>query len=169
MSHAHIAREANLLGALALAVGDRIAEAADPALRGSAAEALVTLAGAGAGGTIDSLAKVAGLTHSGAVRLVDRLVRAGLIERRIGADQRSAALYLTPPGRRAARRVLTRREAAIQSVIAPFTRTERLALAQLAHKLLAELGDERRTCRLCDVEACGRSRGACPLNRRSNP
>jgi MarR family transcriptional regulator, negative regulator of the multidrug operon emrRAB len=169
MSHAHIAREANLVGALALAVGDRIAEAADPALRGSAAEALVTLAGAGAGGTIDSLAKVAGLTHSGAVRLVDRLVRAGLVERRVGADQRSAALFLTPPGRRAARRVLTRREAAIQSVIAPFTRTERQALARLAEKLLAELGDERRTCRLCDVEACGRLRGACPMNLRSNP
>src|ERR671915_1052511 len=128
MTHAHVAREANLVGALALAVGDRIAEAADPAVGGSAAEALVTLAGAGAGGTIDSLAKVVGLTHSGAVRLVDRLARAGLVERRVGADQRSVALHLTPEGRRAARRVLARREAAIESVLAPLTARERADL-----------------------------------------
>src|ERR671915_2576338 len=99
MTHAHVAREANLVGALALAVGDRIAEAADPAAGGWAAEALVTLAGTGAGGTIDALAKVVGLTHSGTVRLVDRLVRAGPVERRVGADPRAGALDLTPPGR----------------------------------------------------------------------
>jgi MarR family transcriptional repressor of emrRAB len=176
MSHAHVAREANLVGALGLAVADRVGEAAEPGAGGSAAEALVALHGAGAGGTIDALARVVGLTHSGAVRLVDRLSRTGLVERRMGADQRSAALYLTPAGRRTARRVLARREAAVQAVLAPLTRAERDALTRIAEKLLGELGaapgGERRLCRLCDVEACGRPRGRCPVAaaaRRTSP
>jgi DNA-binding MarR family transcriptional regulator len=160
VSHAHVAREANLLGALGLAVADRIAEAAGPGGAGSAAEALVALNGTGAGGTIDSLARVVGLTHSGTVRLVDRLARGGLVERRTGADGRSAALFLTPAGRRAARRVLARREAGVQSVLAPLTRAERTVFTRLAEKLLGELeAPKRRVCRLCDAEACGE----CPV------
>jgi MarR family transcriptional repressor of emrRAB len=169
MSHAHVVREANLLGALGLAVADRIAESAEPAVGGSVAQALVTLLGPQAGGTIDALARVTGLTHSGAVRLVDRMVGSGLVERRIGADQRSAALFLTPAGRRAGRRVLVRREAAVQSILAPLDRAEREALAQLAERMLREQGvaegAERRLCRLCDREACGRPRGRCPVAR----
>jgi MarR family transcriptional repressor of emrRAB len=167
MSHAHVVREANLLGALGLAVADRIAEAAEPGANGSAAQALVILLGPQAGGRIDALARACGLTHSGAVRLVDRMAASGLVERRMGADQRSAALFLTPAGRRAARRVLARREAAVQSILAPLGRPEREALAQLAERMLGELGvaegAERRLCRLCDREACGRSRGRCPV------
>jgi MarR family transcriptional regulator, negative regulator of the multidrug operon emrRAB len=160
-------REANLVGALGLAVADRIAEAAEPGAGGSAALALVTLLGPQAGGTIDALARVVGLTHSGTVRLVDRMVTAGLLERRMGADQRSAALYLTPAGRRAGRRVLARREAAVEAILAPLDRGEREALTRLAERLLGDLGAageaERRLCRLCDREACGRARGRCPV------
>jgi MarR family transcriptional repressor of emrRAB len=166
MSHADVVREANLVGALGLAIADRLAEAAaEPVGGGSAAQALVTLHGGGAGASIDALARVVGLTHSGTVRLVDRLVHAGLVERRAGADQRSTALYPTPAGRRAARRVLARREAAVQSVLAPLTRAERETLALLTERLLRELGPERRVCRLCDREACGRGRGRCPVVR----
>jgi len=167
MSHAHVVREANLLGALGLAVADRIAEAAEPGANGSAAQALVALVGPQAGGTIDALARITGLTHSGAVRLVDRMAAAGLLERRMGADQRSAAVFLTPAGRRAARRVLMRRESAVQSILAPLDRGEREALARLAARMLGELaaaeGSDRRLCRLCDREACGRPRGRCPV------
>ena len=89
-------RDANLLGALGLALADRLAEAGPPELSGSAAEALVTLNGRRAGSSIDALAGIVGLSHSGTVRLADRLAAAGLVERRRGADQRSTALYLTP-------------------------------------------------------------------------
>src|SRR5688572_5746592 len=105
------ARDANLVGALGMVLRDALADAAELAGGESPAAALVALNGAAAGGTIDALAGVVGLTHSGTVRLVNRLVREGLVERRRGADQRSAALVLTPQGRRAARRVLSRREA----------------------------------------------------------
>jgi MarR family transcriptional repressor of emrRAB len=163
-------RDANLLGALGLAVADRLAEAAESAGGASSAEALVALNGRAAGASIDALAGIVGLSHSGAVRLVDRLARDGLVERRRAADQRSAALVLTPAGRRAARRILTRREAEMHSLLALLTDGEQDALTQVAERILAELGTapgaERRVCRLCDLEACGRTRGRCPVSPR---
>jgi MarR family transcriptional repressor of emrRAB len=163
VSHAYNPRDANVLGALGLAVADRLAG-------GSAAEALVELHGRRAGSTIDALSGVTGLTHSGTVRLVDRLVEGGLVERRRGADQRSVAVYLTPPGRRAARGVLSKREAAMHSLLALLTDDRRTALVDAAEQILRELGAapdaERRLCRRCDLEACGRARGSCPVSSR---
>ena len=162
MSHAH---EANALGALALEVARRVQEAGDAASPHGASvpAALTALHGLTGGQSIDARRRVVGLTHSGAVRLVDRLVAAGLAERRVGADGRAVALQLTPEGRRAARRVLARREAAIEGVLAPLTAPERSTLAALHERLLETLADgqeeRRRVCRLCDVEACGRD---CP-------
>jgi DNA-binding MarR family transcriptional regulator len=161
------ARTANLLGALAAVLSDRLADAAEPAGGSSAAAALVALQGPSAGGSIDALARVVGLSHSGTVRLVDRLAADGLVERRRGADQRSAALILTPPGRRTARQVLRLREANMQFVLAVLTDDQQEALMEIAGTLLAELGRdpgaEPRVCRLCDLDACGRSRGRCPV------
>src|SRR5215216_5885463 len=159
--------EANVLGAFALALADRLGEAAEPAGGTTAAEALVALNGTAAGGSIDSLARIVALSHSGTVRLVDRLARDGLVERRRGADQRSAALILTPQGRRAARQVLSRREANLQFLISSLTDDQRRAGTEFAEALLAAIAGgadaESRVCRLCDLEACGRSRGRCPV------
>src|SRR3954468_20664103 len=48
-------------------------------------------------------------------RLVDRLVEAGLVERRAAAgDRRQVELSLTPKGRRLEKRVLTAREATLE-------------------------------------------------------
>jgi DNA-binding MarR family transcriptional regulator len=130
---------------------------------------LAALSGLAAGQSIDALRRIVGLTHSGAVRLVDRLAAAGLVDRRLGADQRSVALHLTPEGRRAARRVLAQREAAIEQVFAPLNESDRATLARLHERLIGALvdgrEDRRRICRLCAVEACGRD---CPAVR-SNP
>jgi DNA-binding MarR family transcriptional regulator len=162
MTHAH---EVNATGALVLEVARRVQEAAAAASPhgASAPAALAALHGLTGGQSIDALRRVVGLTHSGAVRLVDRLAAAGLVERRVGVDGRAVALQLTPEGRRAARRVLARREAAIESVLAPLDPGERAELARLHERLLRALtgGQEerRRVCRLCDVEACGRD---CP-------
>ena len=97
------------------------------------------------------------------MRLVDRLAGAGLVERRTGADARSTSLYLTPAGRRGAP-ALARREAAIQLALAGLSRADRSALARVSETALADLaatpGAERRICRLCDTEACGRH---CPV------
>jgi MarR family transcriptional repressor of emrRAB len=160
-------RDANLVGALGLALADRLAEATTPDASCSAAEALVTLHRRGAGSTIDALAGVVGLSHSGTVRLADRLAATDMVERRRGADQRSTALYLTPAGHRAARRVLARREAGVQFVLGLLTVDQQRELADLAAVILGRLGAapeaERRLCRLCDLEACGRPQGECPV------
>jgi DNA-binding MarR family transcriptional regulator len=166
MSHAHAK---NVLGTLGLALADRLSEAAERAGGSSAAAALVTLYGTRAGIRIDGLSRVVGLSHSGAVRLVDRLEAEGLVQRRRGADQRSANLYLTPSGRRSARRVLAEREAAMHSLLVLLTDDQQVELTALADRLLRELAAEpaaeARLCRLCDLEACGRSSGRCPVAR----
>jgi DNA-binding MarR family transcriptional regulator len=160
-------RNSNLLAALALALTDRLT-ATSPS--GSAAEALVTLYDRGAGSPIDALARVCALSHSGAVRLADRLEAAELVERRRGTDQRSAALYLTPAGRRAARRILAEREAAMQLALGLLTDDQQRELTGIAEAILGSLGAEpdaeRRLCRLCDLDACGRRRGECPVTSR---
>src|SRR3954469_13178902 len=85
-------------GALVLAVGDRVRESIE-AVAGQGAAGPAALAardGLAGGGSIDSLRRILGITHSGAVRLVDRLAAAGLVERRIGADARAVSIHLTP-------------------------------------------------------------------------
>lgn len=161
MSHAY---DANVLGAFGLALADRLTEASERVGGASVAAALVSLHGTRAGAPIDGIARVCGLSHSGAVRLVDRLAADGHVERRRGADQRSVALYLTPAGRRAARRVLAERAAAMHSLLSLLTDDQQFALVDVAHTVLSELAAaEGRVCRLCDLEACGRSRGRCPV------
>lgn len=160
-------RDANLLAALGLALAERLAAALPPELSGSAAEALVSLHGRRSWTSIDGLARIVGLSHSGTVRLVDRLATAGMLERRRGGDQRSAALHLTPAGHRAARRILAERRAAMHSATVFLTDDQQADLTRLAELVLAGLATrpdaERRLCRLCDLEACGRPRGQCPV------
>jgi DNA-binding MarR family transcriptional regulator len=158
------ARTANLLGALGIVLADALADAAEPAGGSSTATALVALYGPSASASIDSLAGVVGLSHSGTVRLVDRLVADGLAERRRGADQRSTALVLTPAGRRSARQVLRQRDTNLQKLLASLTDDQQASLTEAAAALLSQFGEvEPRVCRLCDVETCGRSRGGCPV------
>ena len=162
----------NAFGALSLAVADRMQEAmASVAGHGaSGPAALVALDGFAGGGTIDGLRRLLGITHSGTVRLVDRLAAAGLVERRVGADARAVAVHLTPQGRRTARRVLAAREAALEQTLATLSATQREQLNSLLSELLQgfEASPEaaRRICRLCDVARCGHDRGTCPVTTR---
>lgn len=141
-------------------------EAASP-VAGSAPAALVALEGYLDGEPIDALRQVLALTHSGAVRLVDRLAEAGLATRAAGADGRTVAVTLTPAGRRAAARVSSVRERALQDVLGALSAGERAELAALHEKLLAAVTSDRasarRLCRLCDPIACGHERGSCPV------
>nr|MBA2262479.1 winged helix-turn-helix transcriptional regulator [Solirubrobacterales bacterium] len=84
----------NLLGAQALALADRLGAS-------SASAALVHLC-AYPGTSPGALRAVLGITDSGATRLVDRLVAAGLAERTAGGDGRSIAVHPTEAGRAAA-------------------------------------------------------------------
>ncbi len=161
------ARLTNLLGALALAIGDLEREATEAvAGRGAgAAAALVTLH-ANPGLAIEELRVALDLTHSGGVRLVDRLVRDGLLERR-PATGRRLALHLTRRGTRAARAALRAREQAVETALAALDPSERRLLAPLVEAMLARLTDSRARawsiCRLCDDRVCPLER--CPVER----
>jgi len=154
-----IDRTANLLGTVGLAVADRIAEAAREVLHHAGeTPAAVVVIGYGLGPSNDQLRRILGLSHPGAVRLVDRLVADGLVERRPGQDRRAIALHLTPAGDALRAALLKGRLATIRPLLAPLTGAEQDMLAALLHKLLAGLPNtdlERCTlCRLCDDSVC---------------
>lgn len=170
---------ANVLGALSLVVADRMNAAveATTALGPSAPAALTALYEFLDGGTVTQLSSVLGLTHSGTVRLVDRLSVEGLVERGGAHDGRAVSVVLTRSGRRMAKRVLQAREKSLDDALAALTPAEIEDLATTLDTMLAAVtlarAQERSTrtdrqppwlCRLCDLEACGRDEGRCPVN-----
>src|SRR4051812_44123801 len=122
-------RQANLLGALSLAVCERIGRAAADGAPspGSEPAALVTLLHH-PDSSVDDLARTLGLTHSGGVRLVDRLEGSGLVSRSATDRGRTLALRLTTNGSRAARRVLAGRQAGLEPLLAQLEPDERAVL-----------------------------------------
>jgi MarR family transcriptional repressor of emrRAB len=168
---AEAAREANLLGALSLAVAERSDRAVEAAAAhgGAAPAALSALATFLDGSSLDVLRRPLGLSHSAAVRLADRLARDGLVRREPGADARSVSIRITEDGIRLAGLIRAERERALESVLAPLSRAEREELTRLHEKLLGGLtggrADAARICRLCDSVACGHEQGRCPVTR----
>jgi MarR family transcriptional regulator, negative regulator of the multidrug operon emrRAB len=166
-----LARGANLLGAVSLAVTDRIRVAAErgAAQGGSAPAALISLAGYLDGSPIDAVRSPLALTHSATVRLVDRLVAAGLAQRREGPDRRSVAVELTPAGHAAAAEAVKARAGALEEALADLDSAERTELARLHAKVLGTLTEGRASaghiCRLCDSHACGHEEGRCPVTQ----
>ena len=86
------ARAANVLGALALVLTDRITDAVQDAAAQAETGAVALSALRHVlppEPSIDLLRQVLGLTHSGTVRLVDRLEAAGQVRRGSGRDGRT--------------------------------------------------------------------------------
>jgi DNA-binding MarR family transcriptional regulator len=170
-------RVTNLLGAFALAVTDAVRQAGASAAGHTDAmpAALTILLSSPRGRSIDELSRAVALTPSGGVRLVDRMVGAGFVERRPGADARSVRVVLTRRGRGVARSILTARNAVIERLLEPLDREQRSRLETMLESLLGAHAtqriDARRRrqeppggwmCRLCDQVACGRDHDDCP-------
>ena len=172
------ARLANLLGAAAAGLTDAVddaAAAAGPRLDARAATALVALLDFAPSRPVRMLSQVVGLTHSGAVRLVDRLAAAGYVERGPGPDSRSVTVALTGQGRRAAERIREQRQQVISAALAGLTGPQRGQLTAACELIIANLTAQRLAqraagtppaggalCRMCDFAACGRPTGRCP-------
>lgn len=159
-----IDRTANLLGAVGLAIADRIdGTVRDILSHGGETPAALVVIGYGLGPSNEKLRRILGLSHPGTVRLVDRLVADGLVERREGRDRRAIALYLSKRGKALREELLQGRLAAIRPLLAPLTGAEQETLAALLHKMLSSMETtdmERRTlCRLCDDRVCSN----CPI------
>lgn len=164
-------RTTNLLGALSVAVADRLyAKVGEATGRPrSDTAALMILSTVLDGASQESLASVLSLSQSGTARLVDRLAAAGLIERHDGPDRRTWAVNLTTAGDAAARKALGEREGAIHDVIKTLDIQQQRTLTPVLEALLAGLtstSDEAfRICRMCDPVACGHYTGDCPVTQ----
>ena len=142
-----------------MAVADRIAAAALEVMnRAGETPAALIVIGYGLGPSNDQLRRILGLSHPGAVRLLDRLVADGLVERRPARDRRAVALFLTEQGHAVRETLLTERLAAIKPLLSPLSEAEEEALAALLSRLLASLPSsdlERcQLCRMCDDRVC---------------
>lgn len=160
---------ANLLGALALAVTDRMFDATEEVGEsGTTAVAISALYQFLDRPTVDLLRRILGLTSSGAVRLVDRLESAGWAERGEAADGRATAVRLTAAGRKIGKRLSAARTNTLKQALSTLSMAEIRALEHLVSLVLVGLmrgpGAVRWICRFCDMEACGWAAGHCPVH-----
>ena len=108
------------------------------------------------------------------MRLVDRLVEAGLVERLPGHDGRSLSIVLTASGRALSRKVTAARARAIEESLDVLDADDRRALVVLIDSLVGAVTVHRLDgrehdvayagwlCRFCDFASCGRPLGQCP-------
>jgi len=133
-------------------------------MAGQAAAALVTI-GHNFGESVEFLSGILQLSHSGCVRLVDKLAGEGLIERRAGKDRRSVALYLTETGQQRKRDVLAARRDALNGVFETLDRGQQEQFTQLIEVMLKAIttskADADTICRLCEERVCAQER--CPV------
>ena len=152
-------RTANLLGALGLAVADRIAEIALEVLdRAGETPAALVVIGYGLGPSNDQLRRILGLSHPGMVRLVDRLVADGLVERQVGRDRGGGPAFLLPNGHEGRERPPAGPPAPVNAQLSPLGAEEEESLGLLLSRILAGLpsSDLERChlCRMCDDRVC---------------
>ncbi|WP_430417625.1 MarR family winged helix-turn-helix transcriptional regulator [Parasphingorhabdus sp.] len=157
-------RTTNLLGALALALTDRMKSGMKNIFNrsGETAAAIIVL-GYAPGLSVEILRQVLDLSHPGTVRLIDRLEGDGLVERGKAADSRAVALHLTRKGSRLRQQLIDSRLDLLEAPLAGLTADERLIFGDLLAKVLAELPEsemaKHRICRLCAVGTCSN----CPI------
>lgn len=153
-------RHKNAFGALALLVADEIVRSARAqAPEVGPASAALALLYHEPGLSIRKLAERVALSHAGAVRLVDRMVAGGLVERRGQmSDGRARLLHLTIAGEAAGRGVLQARNDVLTRAFNVLNDDEATVLGLLSGRMLRALlkSEEHacRVCRLCDRSSC---------------
>jgi len=159
---------ANLLGTLALTIVDRVGIGSARVARhgANAPAALVTLLWY-PDRPIAFLADRLRITHPGAVQLVDRLARDGLVERIPGEDGRTKLLALSDRGERVAHLVLDERRQVLDRAVSALDDAQAAAVTDTVGAMLEALADSLLTseymCRICDELACPDAR--CPVER----
>lgn len=162
-------RLANLLGALALAVGDASTQAMcdESGLSTSAVSALIVI-GNNPRLNVEGVSKTIRLAHSSTVRLLEKLQELSLVEPHTGEDRRCVEYSLTRKGRKTVEKMLKRREHALATFVKAGVGPEtKRSLADHLDSLLTTASTDAvacsRICRLCDETACDLDR--CPVER----
>jgi DNA-binding MarR family transcriptional regulator len=170
MPEAYISQVANRLGALALTLADDIREATEMAtgLAGGMPAALVSLHEWADGRSVDVLAYAMRVSHSRAVRVVDRLEADGLARREPDSrDGRRTLVRIEPAGRELAQRALEARARVLELAVARLEDPSALdrQLEALLYATTVDLRAAMATCRLCNARVCGHDDGLCPVTR----
>lgn len=144
---------------MALALSDAVIADARRQVPQNIDAAGLTLIGHVPGMSILELSKGLALSHPGTVRLVDRMVADGFVNRtRSEEDGRTVALTLTPKGEEQERAVLVSRSMSLKCALSHLSDEEVTMLSQISQKLSnAVVTDEYsalRICRLCDSTVC---------------
>lgn len=161
-------RGADLLGAFVVAVHDQMLQCLEreDAIAPQAAAALLVI-GFNVGRSVDFLSGALQLSHSGCVRLVDKLEGAELVERREGQDRRVVLLYLTDSGQRRMQNVVRSRRKHLDSLLQSLNAQEQRQLTGMIETMLYDItsGDEHAEamCRYCDDGAWPQERSPVAL------
>jgi len=157
----------NVLGAFLLALSDSmIREMESHAPEPGPAVSALALLGDAPGMSIEKLRRILGLSHPGAVRLVDRLSAEGLVRRQPSKnDRRAVEVHLTDVGRKSSAAILCARRRRMAAALQHLEPIERVAFGELTEKMLVQfikgIEDACSICRLCDHNACT----DCPVNQ----
>lgn len=158
----------NILGAFALAIGDKMDNAVTSAVgQGTSYCYAIVQIGTEPNSSIEELRRTLGLEHSSVVRLIDKLQKAGLVERvrGLGSDRRQVCIRLTPDGEVKFTRILDARGEVLQNAIQNLNLSEIVTMGNLISKLMPSVvkpGDDQHVvCRSCELELC--PQGSCPV------
>lgn len=159
----------NVLGALAVAITDLLAEDGQASGYHPTEQAAMILAATVPGLSQDDLQRRLGLSQPGTTRLVDRLAGRALLIRAPGPDRRTNALHVTAGGAQEAGRALARRHQLLAPITSVLGDTQQREAAALIDQMLATLvhsgSSPWRICRECDQAGCQDGEYECPVDR----
>ena len=151
---------ANILGALALLIQDRVEahwqQELDLSLMAAAALIQVDWE---PGCSIEGVAQNIGLTHSATVRIVDKLVERDLLTKdRARKDARAQSLKLSKAGKRTVEQLHATRNTVTDELLGllPPQQVEALgkAVGTILCRTVTSLEESNATCRVCDQTRC---------------
>jgi DNA-binding MarR family transcriptional regulator len=156
---------ATMFAAISQAVVDRMSERTGALLKMDGQEpAALIIIGSEPGLTAERLRTVLAMSHSGCLRLVERLMLAGYVHRNDGRNGREKAIHLTDQGERMRAELLLARQLAAWELLSNLDAAERNAISTFMLRLLDRMEPEGLgkdgLCRLCDRLACK----DCPAN-----
>lgn len=158
-------RCANMLGALSAAVVEQVKTAllSHPNHNDSSLAAL-KLVGEFEGCSNSQLSQALGLSHTATVRLTDKLVASGLVDRAPAADRRAVSLSLTSEGRMRVDDALQTRMTVLRDLVADLDEGVVGSLGDALTVMLRALTTTplagAHICRLCREQSCPQ----CPVH-----
>lgn len=151
-------RVANLLGALALAVTDRVCSDLQSVGFNANEAATLTTVAANPGLRIRDVATILHHSHSATVRLVAALAARNLLHKTAGHDRREAKLSLSADGQAAVEAIHRERRRRLEEIVADLPPEQLAPLRNALEVLLTSLATDDvetfRICRLCDETTC---------------